>query len=68
MTIENIETIAILVQIDGNCHQVLTTKKNKEAMLLMLAGLDGGLTLDQQIEPLTFEYKKNGKPKNTLAS
>lgn len=56
-TIDDIETIAILVQIKGNSHQVLTTKENKEVLLRMLSSLDGGLKLDTALAPVEFVKK-----------
>lgn len=58
MNIDDIETIFIAVQLkSGGAHQVLTTKENKEIALRLIGSADGGLKLDKELEPLTFEYK-----------
>lgn len=62
MTISDIETIAILVQVDGNCHQVLTSKENKQLLITMLSGMDDGLNLSDKIEPVKFELIKSNQP------
>lgn len=58
MDIEDIEIIFLAVQLkDGSAHQVLTSKQNKEILLQVLAGMDGNIKLDKEIEPITLEYK-----------
>lgn len=58
MTIEDIEVIAIIVQLkDGNTHQVLASKENKELALRMLGQLGGNIKLSEEIEPITFIIK-----------
>lgn len=58
MTINDITTIAILVEIDGDCHQVLASSENKKLMLTMLAQMSDGLKLSDVIEPVKFEPLK----------
>lgn len=59
MDLNDIECIVILVQLkNGNAHQVLTTKENKEIALNIIAASDGKLCLDEELEPITFKTKK----------
>lgn len=53
-----ITSIAIVVEIDGNCHQVLASKENKELMLKFLSGLTDGIKVTEELCPV--EFKKRG--------
>lgn len=59
MDLNDIEVIVILVQLkNGNAHQVLTTKENKEIALQIIAANDGKLSLDKELAPITFKTKE----------
>lgn len=53
-----IKTILVLVELEnGNAHQVLASKTQKEIALQILKNEDKGvLMLDQEIMPITLEY------------
>ncbi len=58
MSIDDIDLIAVIIQFkDGNAHQVLASKENKEIMLRLLAHSEGSLKLDKELMPVRFEYK-----------
>lgn len=53
---ENIKKIVILVELnDGSVHQVLTTKEQKRAALLMLLGESKTLQVSEALEPMSFK-------------
>jgi len=59
MTLENVESIVVLIQLkDGSAHQVLTTKTNKIIALQMIATADNGLKVDKELKPIVFETKE----------
>lgn len=58
LEIDDITTIAIIVEINGNAHQIMSTKENKALMLNMLARMDGGLKLSTEMEPIEFVYRE----------
>lgn len=53
----HITSIAILVEIDGNCHQVLASKEHKELMLTFLSGLTDGIKVSEELMPVEFKTK-----------
>jgi hypothetical protein len=58
LEIEDIESILIIVQFkDGNAHQVLTSKENKEVAIHMIAAADGRLALDKELAPMILKHK-----------
>jgi hypothetical protein len=59
MSFDEIETIVILVQLKWFCHQVLTSKENKETALRMIAIQDESLKLDKEIMPVVFTTVTN---------
>lgn len=58
LTINDIEQLVVIVQINGNAHQVLLSKQDKELTKHFLANLQGGLKLASEMMPLKFEFKK----------
>jgi hypothetical protein len=57
-TIQDIEQTVIIVQINGNAHQVLISKEDKEVIIQMINGLTNGLKLSEEMMPVTFEFKQ----------
>lgn len=59
MDLSDIKIVAILVEMEnGNAHQVLTSKENKDILIRLLANMDGGtLRLSEEIMPVKFESK-----------
>lgn len=58
-TIDDIETVAVLVQFkNGDAHQVLASKEMKKVMLHMLVSEKGTLSLSEAIEPVQFKAKQ----------
>lgn len=56
---ENFKTILVLVELEnGNVHQVLTSKEQKEiALRFMKNEKEDALMLSKEIEPLELEFK-----------
>ena len=58
MNLTDISKIVILVELkNGNAHQVLTSKENKEFALQLIATADGKLSLDKELAPIEFKEK-----------
>ena len=58
MDLDDIELIAIMVQLkNGEAHQVLAKKEDKYLALMLLGQMGGGLKLSNEIEPMTFRKK-----------
>lgn len=57
--IDNIEKILVLVEMnDGNVHQVLASKEQKEIALHMMKNEKrDALMLSEQVEPFELEFK-----------
>lgn len=58
ITTNDIEVCAILVQIKGECYQVLSSAANKKLAIDLIGKLDGQLTLSDAMEPVVFVDKK----------
>lgn len=58
LTIHDIEKVAIVVQLNGKCHQVLINSDDKKAIINFIGALTGGLKLSAECLPLEFELKK----------
>ena len=53
-TLKDIEEMAVIVQLNGNCHQVLISPENKEILKVFISGMTNGLRLSDACEPITF--------------
>ena len=59
MTIDQIKTIVVLVELeDGNVHQVLTTKELKQVFIQLLVSDNKTLQVSDALEPITFKSLK----------
>lgn len=59
MNISDIQKIVILIETpEGNAHQVLASKENKEICLQILAQAEGGLRVTKEIMPIEFIEKQ----------
>lgn len=54
LTLDDIEQLIILVQIKGNCHQVLLSKDDKKVVQHFIATMTSGLKLSQELQPITL--------------
>jgi len=54
-TLKDIEKLVIIVQLNGNCHQVLLSKDDKELIKHFIANMTNGLKLSEQLMPVKFE-------------
>ena len=62
MDLNDIELIAIIVQLkNGEAHQVLAKKGDKYLALMLLGQMGDGLKLSNEIEPMTFKEKSLSK-------
>ena len=57
-TLDDIEQVVVLVQIDGNCHQALISEENKKVILHLIANMTDGLKLSEEMLPIVFQFKK----------
>lgn len=57
-TLSDIEQLVIIVQIDGNCHQVLLSQDDKEIIKHIIANMQGGFRVTEQLMPIVFESAK----------
>ncbi len=56
MNTNQITKVVILVEIEGKCHQVISSKENKQVFIELLANSREGLRLTQPIEPIEFQF------------
>lgn len=56
-TLADIEEIVVLVQIDGNCHQVYMSKEDKESLKHLISNLTNGMKLSSELMPVKLEKK-----------
>jgi hypothetical protein len=55
-----IKTILVLVELEnGNVHQVLADKEQKEICVNLMRSEEGVLRLSERIKPITLEFYKN---------
>jgi len=54
-TLNDIEQLVVIVQLNGNCHQVLLSKEDKELVKHFIANMTGGLKLTEELMPVKFE-------------
>lgn len=60
METNQIKTIVVLVELNnGNVHQVLTTKEQKQCALQILLSENGNLQVSDALEPINFKRLSN---------
>lgn len=56
-TINDITKTVLIVELNGNCHQVLLSADDKKALLLMACWMTDGLKISGELMPIKFETK-----------
>jgi hypothetical protein len=55
---KDVEVLAVLVKVNGKVYQVMTSDKNKDAYLNLIAACENGVKIiDKPLEELTIERR-----------
>jgi hypothetical protein len=62
MNIKDVELLAVLVKVNGKVYQVMTSGKNNDAYLNIIAIYENGVKIiDRPFEELSIEKKEQSK-------